>query len=499
MYPKLTLLTLQPRGLTMSDQSVQKAKILSDEEQFQKDGLENLVAQLGTEQDKRSHSKFVNNKMLSADGNQDELNAMYRTDWLCGKVVDIIPDDMTREWREFTGDVDPKVVKALEDEEDRLQLSSYFNEAHKWGRLYGGGLIVMSIDDGQTPDKPLDINKIKKGGLRHIKAIDRHRVSNADIVPIADPMNINFGMPEYYRFNETSVKIHHSRILRFDGISLPFDEFRRNNYWSDSVLSRLYEAVINFNTTGDGAASMVYETNVDIVKVKGLMGYLQTAEGEALLRKRFTMAGMMKSFNSMMLLDNEEGFESKNNTFAGLPDLLDRFALFLSAASDIPATRLLGSSASGLNATGEGDLKNYYDTVRSTQKKVYKPLLDYFDKIMAKSLGLADDTDMDYDFKSLFQMTPKEMADLQLVNAQRDQIYLDRNVITEEIVAKELKQDGTYTNITDEYLEELEEFENGFDTDTDDIEPGVEQETSTGEEETGEASEDPEVSGSEVS
>ena len=406
---------------------------------------------------------------------------------------------MTREWREFTGDVDPKVVKALEDEEDRLQLSSYFNEAHKWGRLYGGGLIVMSIDDGQTPDKPLDINKIKKGGLRHIKAIDRHRVSNADIVPIADPMNINFGMPEYYRFNETSVKIHHSRILRFDGISLPFDEFRRNNYWSDSVLSRLYEAVINFNTTGDGAASMVYETNVDIVKVKGLMGYLQTAEGEALLRKRFTMARMMKSFNNMILLDNEEGFESKSNTFAGLPDLLDRFALFLSAASDIPATRLLGSSASGLNATGEGDLKNYYDTVRSTQKKVYKPLLDYFDKIMAKSLGLADDTDLDYDFKSLFQMTPKEMADLQLVNAQRDQIYLDRNVITEEIVAKELKQDGTYTNITDEYLEELEEFENGFDTNTDDPEFGAEQETSTGEEETSPTSEDPEISGGEVS
>lgn len=96
-------------------------------------------------------------------------------------------------------------------------------------------------------------------------------------------------------------------------------------------------------------------------------------------------------------------------------------------------------------------------------------------------------------------MTPKEMADLQLVNAQRDQIYLDRNVVTEEIVAKELKQDGTYTNITDEYLEELEEFENGFDTNTDDPEFGAEQETSTGEEETGETSEDSEVSGSEVS
>lgn len=484
----------------MSDQSVQKAKILSDEEELQKDGLENLVAQMGTEQDKRSYSKFVNRKQLSLDGMQDELNAMYRTDWLCGKVVDIIPDDMTREWREFTGDLDPEVIKTLQDEEDRLQLSYYFNEAHKWGRLYGGGLIVLSVDDGQTPDKPLDISKIKKGGLRHIKAIDRHRVSNAEVVPIADPMNKNFGMPEFYRFNETSIKIHHSRVLRFDGIPLPFDEFRRNNYWSDSVLSRLYEAVTNFNTTANGASSMVYETNVDIMKVKGLMGYLQTAEGEALLRKRFTMAGLMKSFNNMMLLDNEENYESKSNTFAGLPDLLDRFALFLSAASDIPATRLLGSSASGLNATGEGDLKNYYDTVRSAQKKVYKPLLDYFDQIMAKSLGLSEDADLDYEFCSLFQETPKDKADRELVAAQRDQIYLDRNVVTEEIVAKELKQDGTYTNITDEYLEELEEFENGgFESDPDDLELGTEQETPEGEKEESPTSEDPEVTGGEVS
>ena len=61
------------------------------------DSLENLVAELGTSQDKRSHSTFVNSKRLSADGMQEELNALYRTDWLAGKVVDIIPDDMTRE------------------------------------------------------------------------------------------------------------------------------------------------------------------------------------------------------------------------------------------------------------------------------------------------------------------------------------------------------------------------------------------------------------------
>jgi len=446
--------------------SVNEAAIL--DEKAYKDGLENLIAQLGTEQDKRHNSRFVNSKRLSIDGNQDELNALYRTDWIAGKVVDIIPNDMTREWRSFTGEIEPDVVKLLEAEEDRLYLIEAFNEAHKWARLYGTAFIVMVIEDGGQPEDPLVLDNIGPGGLKHIKVVDRHRVSHADVQVINDPMDPHFGMPEFYRFNETSVKIHHTRVLRFDGVKLPFDEFRRNNYYSDSVLDRLYDPITNMATVNNSAASMVYETNVDIMKIKGLMNYLQTPEGENLLRKRFTLASQLKSFNNMMLLDAEEDFQTKTNSFAGLPDLLDRYAQVVTAGSDVPATRLLGSSASGLNATGEGDLKNYYDKIAADQVKEYKPRLDYFDKIMAKSLGLSDDVDLTYKFNSLFQMTPKEIADVQFANAQRDAIYLDRDVITEEIVAKELKQEGTYTNITDEYiteLEELEDLDDGFDTD----------------------------------
>ena len=444
------------------DENVSKAKILTDEQKVLYDSLENLVAQLGTAQDKRANSKFVNSKRLSSRGNEEELNALYRTDWLAGKVIDIVPEDMTREWREFKGDIDPKIIKELKEEEERLELASAFETADKWARLYGTAFIVMSIDDGQTPDKPLDITKIKKGSLRHIKVVDRNRIDVSEQVPIGNPLDRNYGYPEFYRFNETSVKIHHSRVIRFDGVLLPYDEFRRNNYFSDSVLDRLYEGITNFNTVAAGSASMVYETNVDVVKVKGLMGYLQSADGEKILRKRFTLAGMLKSFNNMLLLDNEEDFHTKTNTFAGLKDLLDAFGKFLAAATDIPATRLLGTSASGLNATGEGDLKNYYDMIRSKQKSKYKPKLDYFDPIMIMNLGLNPEEDYEYEFKSLFQMTPKEQSEVDLNNSNRDRNYYDMGVIKESTIAKELQQKATYTNIDDEDIEELEEFEEEF-------------------------------------
>ena len=463
------------------------------------DSLENLVAELGTKQDKRSHSTFVNSKRLSADGMQVELNALYRTDWLAGKVVDIIPDDMTREWRYFSGDIEPETIGALVEEEERLGLAEAFNEAHKWARLYGTSFIVINVDDGQPVDQPLNINRVKKGGLKHIKVVDRHRIDRADLQPIENPLDPNYGMPSYYRFVNTNVKIHHSRMIRFDAVKLPFDEFKRNNYMSDSVLDRLYEALINFNTIAAGSASMVYETNVDVMKIKGLMNYIQSPEGTALIQKRFTLASMLKSFNNMLLLDADEEYDKKQNSFASLPDLLYAHALFLAGGSDVPATRLLGSSASGLNATGEGDMKNYYDVIRSKQSKDYKPKMDFFDILMAKNLGIPDDADLDYRFNSLFQMTPKEQADTDFIIAQRDGIYLDKGVVPEYTIAKELKQNSTYTNLTDEHITELEEYANGFEPDTNEIEPGTEQEAQSREEEKSKPGEESQGAGGEVS
>jgi phage-related protein (TIGR01555 family) len=203
---------------------------------------------------------------------------------------------------------------------------------------------------------------------------------------------------------------------------------------------------------------MIYEANVDVVKVKGMMNYLQTEEGETLLRKRFALANTLKSFNALMLLDTDEDHQTKSNSFASLPDLIDRFTQILAAGSDIVATRFLGVSAAGFS-TGENDLKNYYDMVKSKQKSQYKQKLTYIDNIMAASLGLSPDTSLKFEFKPLFQMTEGEIADMRLKDAQRDQIYLDSGVLKPSMVAKELKSVDTYSSITTEYLNQLEEDE----------------------------------------
>jgi len=419
---------------------------------FARDGLENLMANLNTGHDKRAHSRFVNNVRLSSNGGgaiNQEINNLYRTNWIAGKVVDIIPNDMTREWRTHTAE-DPKLLELLAAEEKKFQVPFLFNEAHKWGRLYGTAAIILAVDDGQEPDQPLDMDRVRPGSLRHMKVVDRSMLyQDLSVALTLDPLDPNFGMPEHYRLQHShNTLIHNSRVLRFDGVKLPHYEMQHNGYMGDSVLDRIYDVIIDFCTATTGASSMIYNMNVDVFTVEGLMNLLQNAEGEELIKKRFALIGLMKSFNNAVVIDSKEQYVTRTHTFSGLPDLIEKFSKILAAATDIPATRLLGSAPGGLNATGESDLRNYYDNVRARQVNEYGPKLDILDKLFARNLGLANDIELTYEFNPLRSLSEEERATVEKTRADRDGIYLLNGAVDEATVARDLEANGTYSNIS---------------------------------------------------
>ena len=52
-------------------------------------------------------------------------------------------------------------------------------------------------------------------------------------------------------------------------------------------------------------------------------------------------------------------------------------------------------------------------------------------------------------------MADKEKSEIHLSRAQRDQIYLDNDIVTPKMVLKDLQQTDTYTNITDDDVDSL--------------------------------------------
>lgn len=417
------------------------------------DGLQNLVAGLGTSQDKRTFNAYGFARILQ----RAELENMYRDSWLAKRIVNSVADDMTREWVTVTFDDNtPESRSALENAEKRFDIPGKFNEGLKWARLYGGAIGIIGIGKDDL-SKPLDITTIKKGSLRYLHILDRWRVS-AGATLCMDLDSPNFGKPDFYMVAESSLMVHHTRVLRFNGEKLPYFLWQQNARWDDSVLQHVFQAVSDNDQATAAIGTMMFEANVDVVVSDDLAATLSTDQGTEQVRKRYAQAAQMKSFTRMLLLDGTEKHTKVSNSFANLDKIVDKFMLCVCGAADTPATRLFGMSPAGMSATGESDTRNYYDRVSCAQESDLRHNIDYFYEIVARSeLGYMPEN-MSIEFNPLWQISATEQATIDKTRADTDNIYLTQGVVTEGIVARELKERGVYPNMTDDEIEMVEEL-----------------------------------------
>lgn len=396
------------------------------------DGLINVVSGLGTWKSKRTHNQF----QYAALNNWRPLDAAYQTNWLARQIVEIPAEDMCREWR---------IIKCqdaddIRIEEDRLMLPVLTQEAITWARLYGGAGILMLT--GQDLSKPLNLNRIRKGDLQRCIVFDRH-----DMNPLTlntwDILAPNYMMPEFYAITGGNQQIHWSHFARFNGKRIPRRQQVQTQGWGDSELRVCLDDIMDMVASKDGIAELMQEANVDVVKREGLADELASDQDEAIV-SRYTMFSQMKSLVQMALLDGDETYERKTLDLGGVAPVLEQFMTWISGAADIPVTRLFGTSAKGMNATGEGDLKNYFNSIRSKQLVQVDPGLRHLDEVMVRSaLGYWPD-DYNYVWAPLAQPDELQIAQAAKARADKDMLYLGEGVINVSQIQRNLESNEEY-------------------------------------------------------
>lgn len=159
----------------------------------------------------------------------------------------------------------------------------------------------------------------------------------------------------------------------------------------------------------------------------------------------------------MQVMDSQDGLETHQYTFGGLADCYQQFIMDISGAAEIPVTCLFGRSLSGLNATGESDLQNYYDMIAEKQESYLRPILNkVLPPFIISTLGSLPD-DFDFEFDPVAEPSDKERADLAKCGTDNVVAAYNAGLISQRTALKELKQQsertGVWTNITDEDIE----------------------------------------------
>jgi uncharacterized protein len=427
------------------------------------DSFKNLIAGFGVPgRDKVTAQRFVLNLL-----DPEQLHNAYRGDWVARKVCDIPPFDACRAWREWQAEQDQ--IEKIEKAEREYGLQRKLMWALSKARLYGGAALIMGIE-GQKFEDELDLEGVGKGDLKFVHAVTKWQIAAGPLM--RDVTSPWFGEPTYYfrsnvpvpdppaseKLEQSSlgyqpgeqIYIHPSRVVRLIGLDYP-DWEQGPDQWGDSCLQPVLDAISNSGLVSSSIAAMISEAKLDVIKVPGLLEMLSTTEGSQKVFDRFSQANVAKSVVNATLIDTAEEWERMQLSFSGMDAVMAMYLNIVSGAADIPATRLIGRSPAGENATGESDMRNYYDRLQADQKVRIQPALSRLDEVLLRSVFGDRDEDIYYEWSPLWQMDEEQKAAVALAKAQAHKIDVDAALINPDVLrearANQLIEDGFYPGI----------------------------------------------------
>lgn len=395
------------------------------------------------------------------------LEAAYRGSWIIGAAVDHAADDMTSGGIDFGGDVKPEDVEAMQAGMRDLQIWQQLGHTIRWGRLYGSAVALMLID-GQDMATPLDLDTIKPGQFKGLYVMDRWML-NPTMSETIQELGPSLGQPKFYDVMQNSQivdgrwRIHHTRLVRFDGVKLPYQQWLTENMWGMSIIERIFDRVQAFDSTTAGVAQLVFKSYLRTWKIKELRSLI--ASGGPMLEgviKQIDFVRQYQSNEGITVIDAEDEFETQEYTFGGLDAVLEQFSQQVAGAIEEPIVRLFGQSPGGLNSTGESDLRTYYDVNKKRQEThLRQPLTLVLDVLARSVLGRPLDKGFTFEFRSLWKPTEEQKADIGNKTTQSVVGAYEAGVVERSVALKELKANsdvtGLWANISDEDIAEAEE------------------------------------------
>lgn len=357
---------------------------------------------------------MYNNTYYEQKSSDAELTMIYKNA-LARRIVTSLIDDCVKHWMKIDGDKDDKILQYMQI----LDVEGAFVEAGYWDRLYGRSCIFIMADDGGSPMDAVNYNKLDS--IRGLVVYDKRDIIEdmSGLLRNDDPNDDNFGKTEYYTIcpmNGKPFDVHHSRLLMFNGETLPRRERIANNGAGLSCLDGVIKAIRRNDTAHARALDIIERVSQAVLKLKGLSDKLMTDDGTMAVKTRLDMLDMARNILNSMAIDTEDDFQIHNMSVAGIREIIQEFQQEISGMTGIPVTILFGRSPGGENSTGAADFENYYNAVRRYQHTKMKPQLEKLIKMIQccknGPTNGKEYEDWQIEFNPLKEMTEREEIDI---------------------------------------------------------------------------------------
>jgi len=405
------------------------------------DSWVNQLTGLGTSRDKRTWAHAELEHLPP-----EELEQLYRASALHARVVDLLPDECFRSGFEIRIPGEAETAQETNALLADLQAEHHLAAAYRLARLYGGGLVRISVRDGRHPGRPLDMENIQRVvALNHFSAreawayeyygdMDREHFGHVARYFLA-PLFVT-GMT-----SSSDNLLDATRALRFEGVVGERHVNQANFGWPDSVLQRVHETIRDWGSGYGSAAHLLHDASQGVYKMPELAKLLMANRMDVVVQK-IAAIDQAKSVLRAILLGEGESYERKDTTFSGIADTLTRLDFMLAAVTGTPVTVLLGQAPAGLNATGSADLELFRAGAQAERRKRIQPQAEKLVRLIFRSkrgpTGGKEPEKWSIIWRPLSVPTDKEQAETRRTHAETAQILIDAGVVSAGDVARSM-------------------------------------------------------------
>lgn len=376
------------------------------------DSWSNVLSGLGSRRDKGNARFAVVCPSPFLD--RATLAEAYRSMWLVRRVINAVPEDATR--RGYGEGNAPEDLPEF----TRLNHARYAEgallRACNLGRLMGGAGVYIGYANGGADTKLPVAAGAQVAFLEVFHRFELQAVESSRVQDTADPRH---GQPDLWQVigqNRTGLTFHHTRMVKFPGQSRA-DDFEQTSAqdrdWWDSILQSLWEDLIRYGMFWQGVSHLMQISSVGVLKIKGLIAMLASKNVED-AEARIDLLNEALSLTRLMMLDadgNEE-YSREAVSFSDVPALLQELQMATAGAVNMPVTKLFGRAPAGMNATGESDTTNWYDSVDTWRETVLKPRAETL-------MSACERRAVTITWPSLWEPTEKEQAEVEQLRTNR--------------------------------------------------------------------------------
>lgn len=375
-------------------------------EQLTTDAYANMVTGVGTERDKNMYGGWTDDPIMD-DG---ELESLYANNDLAAIIVDKPVEDSLRDGFSI------KRTTATSEEDDELsrRIMTRYQElqagenrtmrAAKWGRLFGGGALLIGARGAGGLGQPLvDANVTK---LEFLKDIDKQQLRAHTWA--ADGSVATYMWTQVITGIGTDklvqpIEVHASRLIMFPGASTTALKRRENQGWDLSVLQRVRAALLSFDSMWKSTDSMFQDASQAVFHMQGLIQALGEDTGQDDVKVRLGVLDKYRSNGRALIMDagdengaGKEDFKVVDRaSLGGLDKVMQNYMIRLATAARMPLTVLLGMSPAGMDATGESDMILYFGSLDVYRKQVLAERLLRIVRLIAYELAADDKAQLD--------------------------------------------------------------------------------------------------------